>query len=198
MTDSNDPSGGQNAAEIRHRMANALQLLGALARMRSQRTSEPEARRQLMWLADAIGSVGSLEKRRVADRVDFAGFLAEMAPIWRRRHSSQPADVVVQAEALMVPEHAASTLGLIAQELIGNALAHGFQDGRAGQVTVRLSRRPDGRCELCVRDDGQGFDPVAERERFGLWLVRSLAVQVRGEFTLDAGPGVTASLAFPL
>jgi len=198
MTDSNDAPGGQNAAEIRHRMANTLQLLGALARMRSQRASEPETRRQLLWMADAIGSVGSLEKRRQGDAVDFAGFLAEMAPVWRRRHASQLTDVVVQAEALMIPEHAASTLGLIAQELVGNALAHGYPDGRAGQVVVRLSRRPDGDCELCVTDDGQGFDPAAGRERFGLWLVRSLAVQVRGDFTLAGSPGVTASLTFPL
>jgi two-component sensor histidine kinase len=198
MTDSNDAPGDQSAAEIRHRMANALQLLGALARMRSQRATEPDARRQLLWMADAIGSIGSLEKRRQGDTVDFAGFLADMAPIWRRRHASQQADVVVQAEPLMASDHAASTLGLIAQELVGNALAHGYVDGRAGQVTVHLGRRPDGRCELRVVDDGHGFDPAAGRERFGLWLVRSLATQVRGEFSLAADPGVTASLVFPL
>ena len=49
---------GGGASEIRHRMANIFQLLSALARMRSQRASEPEARRQLAWMADAIGSLG--------------------------------------------------------------------------------------------------------------------------------------------
>ena len=179
-------------------MANALQLLSALARMRSQRAVEPDTRRQLLWMADTIGSIGSLEKRREADMVDFAGFLAEMAPIWRRRYAPQFADVVVQAEPLLVPEHVASTLSLIAQELIGNALAHGFSQDHTGQGAVRLASRADGRCELAVSDNGRGFDPAAGGERFGLWLVRSLSEQVRGDFALVANTGVTATLTFPL
>jgi len=65
-------------------------------------------------------------------------------------------------------------------------------------VDVRLSRLPDGRCELVVADDGQGFDPnsPAGRERFGLWFVRSLAAQVRGEFTITSSNGVVARLVF--
>lgn len=198
MTSKDEASGGKAASEIRHRMANTLQLLSALGRMRSQRALEPETRRQLLWMADTIGSIGSLEKRRDGDAVDFAAFLVEMAPIWRRRHAQQFADVIVQAEPTLVPEQVASTLSLIAQELIGNALAHGFGQDHTGQVTVRLARRDDGRCELSVSDNGRGFEPADGGERFGLWLVRSLASQVRGEFSLEAKSGVTANLAFPL
>ena len=181
-------------------MANTLQLLGALARMRSQRAAEPETRRQLLWIADAIGSLGALEQKRNSAGVDFSSFLAEMAPIWRRRHGAHPIEVMVEVEPVYVAEHAASTLGLIAQELVGNALTHGFVDATSGVVTVRLGRRADGLCELSVTDDGCGFDSAeaAHRERFGLWFVRSLAVQVRGEFTLATQPSVCATLTFPL
>ena len=43
------------------------------------------------------------------------------------------------------------------------------------------------------------FDPAAPqtRERFGLWFVRSLAQQVRGELDLSSGPGFCARLVFP-
>jgi two-component sensor histidine kinase len=197
MTDDTVTSNAPTASEVRHRAANTMQLLAALARMRSQRSTEPESRRQLLWMADAVGSLGALEQKRKPDGVDFTAFLVDMAPIWRRRHGSQPAEVVVEAEPLRVQDHAASTLGLIAQELVGNALAHGFSDGRAGKVMVRLQRRSDDRFDFCVSDEGVGFDPGVAQERFGLWLVRSLATQVQGEFSLVSRPGVSATLTFP-
>ena len=188
------------ASELRHRMANTLQLLSALSRMRSQRAAEPETRRQLIWMADAIGSLGALERHRTADGVDFAAYLQEMTPIWRRRHSSRQVDLVVDCEPILAPDTAASTLALITQELIGNALVHGCSDDRPGRIDVRISRLEDGRCELTVTDDGPGFDPSSPqaRERFGLWFVRSLSAQVRGEFSLTPKPGVTARLVFSL
>lgn len=192
--------GAAAASEIRHRVANTFQLLSALARMRSQRASEPEARRQLAWMADAIGSLGALERHRKGEGVDFAAYLDEMAPVWRRRHATRSAELAMAIEPLITPDSAASTLAMITQELVGNALTHGYGDDRPGRVEVRLSRLPDNRCELCVTDDGVGFDPAsaAGRERFGLWFVRSLAAQVRGEFTLTSTPGVCARLTFQI
>lgn len=188
------------ASEMRHRMANTFQLMSALARMRSQRAGEPEARRQLLWMADAIGSLGALERHRVDGGVDFAAYLKEMAPVWRRRQAGQTAEVVLATGPVITSDQAASTLALIVQELVGNALAHGYADGRGGAVSIRVAPLDDGRWELVVTDDGQGFDlgsPTA-RERFGLWFVRSLSAQVRGEFTLVSQPGVTARLVFSL
>lgn len=197
VTDNEPKSDLISASENRHRVANTLQLLAALARMRSQRASEPEARRQLLWMADVIGSIGTLEQKRRDGMLDFAAYLVEMAPVWRRRHVSQPPEVVVVADPLTVNDQTASTLILITQELVGNALRHGYPNGRAGVVTLRLT--VDGaQCAISVEDDGDGFDPTSPdfRERFGLWLVRSLAAQVRGEFILSHNPGVTAKLAF--
>lgn len=185
-----------SASELRHRMANILQMLGALARMRSQRAGDPEARRQLQWMGDAIGAVGQLEQKRVPGGVDFAAWLVDMGPVWRRRSGGDVTEVTVEADPMVVPDHAASTLALIAHELVGNSLAHGFPDGRAGTVRVRLATG-EGHV-LTVADDGCGFDPARSRERFGLWFVRSLAAQVRGDFVLTPSPGVTCALTFKL
>lgn len=198
MADEWKQGDGAAASEIRHRMANTFQLLSALARMRSQRSADPDARRQLAWMADAIGSLGALERHRTAEGVNFSAYLDEMAPVWRRRHNTRAAELVLSIEPLLAPDSAASTLAMIAQELVGNALTHGFPDDQPGRVEVRLSRLPDGRCELVVSDDGRGFDPnsSAGRERFGLWFIRSLAAQVRGEFAITSTNGVMARLVF--
>lgn len=200
MSDDRKPSDAAATSEIRHRVANTFQLLSALARMRSQRAGEPETRRQLAWMADAIGSLGALERHRKGEGVDFSAYLDEMAPVWRRRHATRAAELTLSVEPLIAPDSAASTLAMITQELVGNALAHGFGEDRPGRVEVRLARLADGRCELLVSDDGAGFDPQssAGRERFGLWFVRSLAAQVRGEFSLTTNPGVAARLVFQI
>jgi two-component sensor histidine kinase len=188
------------AAELRHRTANTFQLMSALARMRSQRAGDPEARRQLVWMADAIGSLGALERHRHDGAVDFCAYLEEMTPVWRRRAGEGRAQISLEVAPVMAPDQAASTLALIVQELVANALAHGYDESRGGLVRICLSRGEAGRYELAVIDDGRGFDPgsPAARERFGLWFVRSLAAQVRGEFKLDTQPGVTARLIFSL
>ena len=86
------------AAELRHRTANTFQLMSALARMRSQRAGEPEARRQLVWMADAIGSLGALERHRHQDGVDFCAYLAEMTPVWGRRAGEGRAQIALEVE----------------------------------------------------------------------------------------------------
>ena len=197
MTD--DGQDDVRAAEMRHRAANTFQLISALARMRGQRTAEPEARRQLVWMADAIGALGALERHRRGDGVDFQAYLLEMAPVWRVRQAAGHTEVVVEAEPVIVPDQAASTLALIIHELVANALAHSYPEGGGGRVEVRLSKVGE-RYELVVRDQGRGFDPASPggRERFGLWFVRSLAAQVRGELKLDTRGGVCAQLLFSL
>ena len=196
MTEERTARAADPTSELRHRTANIFQLLGALARMRSQRAGDPEAARQLLWVADAIGSLGALERHRADGGVDFAAYLTEMAPVWRRRHGVRVAQVEVQARPVIVPDSMASTLALIAQELVSNAFIHGFPGDRAGKVLIRIADRPDGRTELAVIDDGVGFAGDAPEDRFGLWIVRSLAAQVRGEFTLTNGGGASAVLAF--
>lgn len=198
MTEERTGNKADPTSELRHRTANIFQLLGALARMRSQRAGDPEAARQLLWVADAIGSLGALERHRADGGVNFAAYLTEMAPVWRRRHGVRAAQVEVQAKPVIVPDSMASTLALIAQELVGNALVHGYPGDHAGRVLIRLAERPDGRTELAVIDDGVGFgaDRGAPEDRFGLWIVRSLASQVRGEFSFVEEGGVAAVLTF--
>ena len=193
-----DGAEAKAVSETRHRMANNQQLLAALARLRAQRSLDPEVARQLLWVAEAISLLGVLERRRVGDGVDLAALLAEMAPIWRRRHQPGAAEVVLETEEIIAPDSAASTFALIAQELVVNALSHGRPlDGRIGRVVVRLVRKGPV-CELSVIDDGPGYVGAAPADRFGLWLVRSLTGQVRGTFNLANAGGTTATLEFPL
>jgi two-component sensor histidine kinase len=185
----------------RHRVANLFQLLSTLTRLRMQRTGDPETRRQITWLLDAIGALSVLQRRLwSSEGGEMAGFLAEMAQAhWSRRIGDRPIGLTVEAAPITLPEQMTSTVALIAHELVVNAIAHAFADGRAGHIEVRLERLADGLAALTVADDGLGFDvDVAGGETLGLWLIKGLAGQLRGRFTVVSPPGATARLEFPL
>ena len=85
------------------------------------------------------------------------------------------------AEALL-PTATAIRLGLIAEELIANALEHAFPGGRGGRVAVAFAVE-DGAWRLTVEDSGVGRAAASSR-RGGLRLVRDLAGEVGGRLRI--------------
>jgi two-component sensor histidine kinase len=186
-------------AEQRHRLANLFQLLSTLTRMRQQRSVEPEARRQLGWILEAVSALGALQQRMVAvDGCDFAGFLTDMQAQWRRRIGGRPVQLHVETDPLVLREQLASAVAIIANELVTNAINHAHPADRAGVIKVTLTTEPGGRAALTISDDGVGRDDLTEdRTKLGLWLIKGLADQVRGEMTSNLSAGVTTRLEFP-
>jgi two-component sensor histidine kinase len=186
-------------SEARHHMANVFQLLGALGRLRAQRSEDAEAKRQVAWLNEAVAAQGVLQHRLLSvGGDDFAAFLADMLPHWRRRVGARPIEVAVTAEPVTLNEQAASAIAAVAHELVINALAHAFPDGRAGSVRIALA--PDGErwAVLTVSDDGVGYsDASADKSQLGLWLIAALANQTKGALTTTHDAGVTVRLEFP-
>jgi signal transduction histidine kinase len=74
----------------------------------------------------------------------------------------------------------------VAQEAIRNAAAH----AEAGTITAAV-RSEDGRASLTVADDGRGFPQPdgAPTGHFGLQLMRDLAQDADGEFSVRSAPG---------
>ena len=88
-------------------------------------------------------------------------------------------------------------LALIINELLMNAAKYsGNQHGRVS-ITVGLSRRP-GLYELCVQDEGFGFDLEDPNTGLsGLGLVRTLAQRLDGSFSVERTPGARCTVRFP-
>jgi two-component sensor histidine kinase len=195
-----DETGPIPLAEARHHVANVFQLLGALGRLRLQRSDDAEARRQVSWLNEAITAQGVLQHRLLSPGgSDFCDFLMDMQPHWIRRTGGRPIAIIVEGETVVLNPQAASALATIVHELVLNALAHGFPDGRSGRVVIALQPVGIGRAALSVSDDGVGYveGPLGKR-CLGLWLIAALAGQVKGALTTTHADGVSARLEFPI
>ena len=85
---------------------------------------------------------------------------------------------------------------LMAQELVTNALRHGFPRDRSGLVSIELSVDPSSVCHLTVTDNGVG--KCVLRHGTGLALVRRFASLLEGDLELHFNEGTTAKVSFPV
>jgi len=102
---------------------------------------------------------------------------------------------------IYLPTQPATVCALVINELLQNALEHGYERQEGGAVTVNL--RDDGeQITLSVDDDGRGlaedFD-LAQTRSLGLQIVKTLAEgDLKGTFELRGrDKGVSAVVTFP-
>jgi two-component sensor histidine kinase len=185
-------------SELRHRLANSFQLLQAVIHIRLRSAGDPESRRHLSWLLDVVTALGMLQQRvGVVGPTDFGAYLIEAASYWRRVCDGRPIGILVNVSAVQVSEAQASTLALIAHELISNCIEHAFPHGRAGSVELSFRERPDGVRELVVSDNGAGLPETAGPQRQGLELVRGLAAHLGGAVEVLTQNGVSVRVTIP-
>jgi two-component sensor histidine kinase len=88
--------------------------------------------------------------------------------------------------------------GLIANELLVNSLKHAFPEGKQGEIQVRIEET-GGRRVLEIRDDGVGLGPDFDLENpgtFGWMMVKNLAKQLGGDFTVESRGGTLTRIVF--
>ena len=136
----------------------------------------------------------------------FGGSLKSTTSLWpplQRRCFRQslvfdPCSIAATCTAdVTVDKDAATPLGLILNEVSSNCFKHAFPDGKAGTVTVSLTRVSGDRVVLSVEDDGAGFNAALPAKGIGRKLVAGFAKQLGGDFTFSSPGGSKFVLIFP-
>jgi PAS domain S-box-containing protein len=191
--------------EIHHRVKNNLQVISSLLNL--QRRLVPEELSDV--LEDMQARVASIalfhEKLYRSDdlaRVEIGDYLRELAALLsvQYRRGPQQLRVTVEAESVEWGVETAIPCGLIANELITNALKHAFPDGRDGVIRVSV-QRANGHAELSVTDDGIGLPPgldITRTQTLGLQVVCTLARQLHGSVAAEVDKGTCFRLSFPM
>jgi two-component sensor histidine kinase len=185
--------------EIDHRVKNNLQLIASLILLQSRRTTDPAARAALKTVLDRVTAVATVHRRLFQGdplRFHVADFVRDLTADLAAAAGRDDLEIVLQLYQVSIPAASAAPLALVVNELLTNALAHGFPAARSGRVTVSL-QGGEGGCRLSVADDGAGLD--GQPPGFGLTIVKLLCQQLHAEFELaDAQPGVRATVVVPM
>lgn len=169
--------------EVHHRVKNSLQLVNALLATQARAMQLPEARDGLLEAAQRVRTIGAVHERLYqggsVEKADAAAYLEGLVDDLRRSMSDAAAGRTVELDVppppLRLPADRLTPLGLIAAELVTNALKY-------GRGRVRLAVRPvpgvPGGIEVACEDEGPGlphdFDPRRSRS-LGMRLIAALA-----------------------
>jgi two-component sensor histidine kinase len=190
--------------ELQHRVSNHLQVVSSLLKFQRRGVTDPEAQRALDEASARLALVARIQRQLhdpASQTIDIARFLREMArDIVEAAGAGDRVEVQVEAQPLTVEAQQAVPFGLVATELLSNAVEHGFADGRSGTIRVALSQDGDGGVTLRVCDTGrglpEGFDLEGE-PGLGMTIARQFSEQLGGRLSLHSAGGTVAQLTFP-
>lgn len=187
-------------SELNHRLKNNLAVIITLLRLQSRRLTEETARAPFEQAIERIRVLAAthdhLNRRHASLRMQ--GYLDELSRHLGDAHRGlRPIAIRVDADDVEVGPDLASALGLIANELITNALKHDFPGERAGNIAVTL-RRKGAELVMEVSDDGVGARSDAT-DGLGSKLVMLLSQQYGGSSErLAASTGCVTRVRLPL
>jgi two-component system, sensor histidine kinase PdtaS len=187
--------------EMHHRVKNSLQTVASLLRLQMHREGEgtpEEMLRESINRIISIAAVHDLLSREALDEVNLREVAETILTLTGRSllRASQRIEMRVTGNDVVLPSSKATTVALILNELLHNAIEHGFHDRERGSLEIRIGS--DGpQITLEVLNDGEpipeGFDP-RQSNSLGLQIVHSLAQNdLAGRFSLQrdgaSGPG---------
>ena len=213
--------------EIHHRVKNNLQTVAALLRLQARRVDIPEARNALEESVRRVASIALVHETLSMssdEAVEFDGIVDRIATAATEVAATE-VSVVMRREGRfgVLPAEIATSLVMVLNELLINAVEHGFPeppgnvpvDAPAYQAVGFCPAAPTGevvvsahrfrkQLHVTVADNGRGLPDGFRAEasgRLGLQIVRALATgELRGTIELRnrAGGGTEAVLVVPL
>jgi two-component sensor histidine kinase len=197
--------------EIHHRVKNNLQTIAALLRLQGRRLDSPEARQAIAESERRIRSIAIVHEtlsREAREEVEFSDIMKPLLRVVEETVSSDDEGVrfEVQGDAGALPGEVATSLAVVLNELMQNAVDHAFPhddpDARArGTVIVRLARREQ---DLLVEviDDGIGLPEgftLEGSKGLGLSIVQALVTgELGGSIEMHSDKGTHTEVRVPL
>ena len=187
--------------EMRHRIANSLQIIASILLQGVRKLSSDESRDYLRDAHQRIMSVAAVQRQlsgaELGD-VDLRDYLTDLCrsigDSMIRDHDRLTLSATI--DDTLVSSGKAVSLGLIVTELLINAIKHAFPKQRPGRITLDYRSQGEG-WTLTVRDDGVGLppDPSIAKPGLGAGIIRALAQQLGAVIVItDAEPGVRVSI----
>jgi two-component system, NarL family, sensor histidine kinase DevS len=182
---------------------NALRLgLAAAGCSEQSPTAKPVFLRAVQQLEGTIADLRALITDLRPAALDALGTKAAIETLAdRNAHEGLEIDISIELayeqgeKSTRMIDELETALYRIAQEALTNATKH----GQATRIVVEIHEDPT-TVHLTVRDNGDGFDPAAQSDGFGLLGIRERTELLDGELQVNSTPGTgtTLSVRLPL
>jgi PAS domain S-box-containing protein len=190
-------------SEIDHRVKNNLQMVSAMLMLQAMTIPNPGVQQTLQEMLERVDALGLVHKRfhelSQLTHFDLADFMREIADTIIGASGRKDIEVSLQLDAVVIGADLAAAVALIVNEVLTNALKHGFRGSRGGKLAITLTAS-DGQCAIRIADDGFGLRAEKpESKTFGTTLIETLAVNLHAVIDWQvASPGTVFRMRFPL
>lgn len=192
--------------EIHHRVKNNLQTIASLLRLQARRSESPEVRAALRESVNRILSISlvheflSQQDEEVINVAEVARNIFDLV-IESMVEPGFEIQKIFEAEPVVLPSEKASSLALMVNELVQNAIEHGFVGRRSGMIGLKLTTASETSYRLEIYDNGIGLPPDFDRTKtksLGIQIVRTLVeTDLGGTFELSGTGGTHAVITIP-
>lgn len=186
--------------EIKHRVANSLQIIASVLMQNARSAQSEEARAQLRDAHARVMSIADLQQQLAGATTGAVALRTYLTKLCATISASMIPDpnrlsLEVVAEDVTVDAGVSLSIGLVVTELVINALKHAFPGHHTGKIVVDY-RSDDAGWILSVSDDGAGMPPTtAIKAGLGTSIVEALASRLEAEIhTTSANPGTMISI----
>jgi len=191
--------------EVHHRVKNNMQVISSLLNLQSRRVKDPAVFEMFKESQRRIRSMALIHERLYQSsdlsRIEFSQYLRNLTT--HLFHSYQVdasrVQLKLEAEEVHLNINTAIPCGLIVNELVSNALKHGFPEGRKGELEIGLSAVPEDGYVLKIKNDGVGFPEgldFRKTETLGMQIINTLVEQIGGRLELSREKGTAFRLEF--
>ncbi|MHB8710567.1 MAG: sensor histidine kinase [Minisyncoccota bacterium] len=182
--------------EMRHRIANSLQLIASILILKAETVDSEESRAHLKDAHERIMSIATVQQQLdpgphgndivVADYLTALCNSLAQSMIGGRK----PITLRVDAGHWLISSEKAISLGLLTTELVINALKHAFPDNQRGEVVIRYTTNKNHGWTLSVSDNGVGQSKNKKTRTHGLGtsIVGAIANQLHATIKTKSSP----------
>lgn len=189
--------------EVDHRVKNNLTMIGSLLRLQARTIGDPAVSAKLEAMLERIDALATVHRRLYQSKdvthFDVGAFTENLVSDVVGASGRSEISVRSEIERIDVPSAKASALGLVLNEVLTNAIKHGFSNGRAGTLHVS-AKRDRGAALIVIRDDGSGLGGSSPSAGgLGASLIKRLSKQVGASVDWEnAEPGTRVTISFPV
>jgi two-component sensor histidine kinase len=179
--------------ELQHRVKNNLQMITALIRMEARNL--PEEHLRFDRLASRVEALAllyqSLSAQGDTKEIDLGIYLSQVASAQMRAQAVEGIRLDLKIDTWPVSINVAMPAGLVVNEVIMNALKHGFKGREGGTITLH-SLVDDTGCRVVIADDGVGLpDGVKwpQPGKLSSLILQSLRENAKAVVDVQSEPG---------
>ena len=193
--------------ELHHRVKNNLQVLSSILSFQSLHLESEDSQKALKEIQNRVKAMSLIHQKmyqgREVIRLNMDEYIGKLSQhlIASYGYSENSLSLSLDIQAIALDVDRAIPIGLIVNELVGNACKYAFVE-HPGEARLSIQLKEGNAKELCltIKDNGPGladsFD-INKAHSFGLKLVAMLSKQLKATIDINKEKGTAWTLKIP-